>query len=96
MRVLSETVKMASLLDVEERPSIISDVLLQPIRHTGIVDFPGRFKTLIRFPVVFITVKEFLPMAFVLVDGVALQPILILIIVLLAVTLPLICLIDNH
>ena len=56
---------------------VLLDILLQPIRHVGIVRFPGCFESFISFPVVFITIEEFLPMAFILVNGAAFQPVLV-------------------
>ena len=76
--------------------SVLLDILLQPIRHVGIVRFPGCFESFISLPVVFITIKEFLPMAFILVNGAAFQPVLVPVVILSSVTFSLIRLINDH
>lgn len=86
-----------SLFQVERRGhQFFSDILLQPIRHIGIVSFPRGFKTFFGFPVVLIAIIEFLTMTFVLVDCGAFQTILIPIVILLSIALPFIRLIDDH
>lgn len=74
---------------------ILLDILLQPIRHVGIVRFPGCFQGFISLPVVIISIEEFLSMAFIFVNGAAFQPVLVPIVVLLSVTLPFVRLIDR-
>ena len=75
---------------------ILLDILLQPIRHVGIVRFPGCFQGFISLPIVFITIEEFLPMAFIFVNGAAFQPVLVPVVILLSMTFPFIRLINDH
>ena len=75
---------------------ILLDILLQPIRHVGIVRFPGCFQGFISLPVVFIAIEEFLSMAFIFVNGAAFQPVLVPVVILFSVTFPLIRLINDH
>ena len=63
-------------------------ILFQPLWHVRIIDFPSYFDVLIFVPVIFITIKELLPVALVLNNFVSFKSILVPIIILLTMTLP--------
>ena len=73
-----------------------SEMLPQPVRHVRVVDSPRLLERLVLLPGVLSAVEEPLPVALVLDDGVAFEPVLVPVVVLLPVAVPLLGLVDRR
>ena len=58
-------------------PSTCLDVLMEPVGHARVVGRPGLLQALVMLPCVLVAIEELVPRALVLVDRIALQPVLV-------------------
>lgn len=71
-------------------------ILFQPIWHMRIIDTPGLFNVFVFIPMVFIAVKELLPVTLVLNNLISFKPVLVPVIILFTVAFPLVSCVNCH